>query len=87
MATKCSECKADMIEMQVSLHFLVGTEWSEVPVLAGICQDCGWMNFHAATPQQLMKRLADVKQEGFVVKSRGDKAEGPITTAPVRKIK
>ena len=56
MANKCPECNSDMVNAQVSFHFLGfhrRKKWREFPVLVGICRKCGWMNFHAATPPQL----------------------------------
>jgi len=61
VANKCPECKADMMDAQVSLHFrAVGTasdDWPEFPVLAAICSKCGRMDLHVATPGQFKQWL------------------------------
>lgn len=61
MANKCPDCKSDVIDAQVSMHFrAVGTgsdDWPEFPVLAGICPKCGRMDLHMATPGQFKQWL------------------------------
>jgi hypothetical protein len=61
MPNKCSECKADLLDAQVSMHFrAVGTgsdDWPEFPVLAAICPNCGKMGLHLATPGQFKSWL------------------------------
>jgi hypothetical protein len=61
VANKCPECKADMMDAQVSLRLrAVGTasdDWPEFPVLAGICPNCGRMDLHMATPGQFKQWL------------------------------
>ena len=56
MATKCPECKVDVLDAQVALHFrAVGTgsdEWPDFPVIVGICPKCGQMDFHMVAPVQ-----------------------------------
>lgn len=61
MANKCPDCKSDVMDAQVSMHFrAVGTgsdDWPEFPVLAGICPKCGGMDLHMATPGQFKQWL------------------------------
>ena len=59
MATQCPVCKVDVMLAQVSLHFNVGDEWPEVPVIAGICPECGHMDLQMATPRQFKQMLDD----------------------------
>jgi hypothetical protein len=63
MASKCPECKADVVGAQVSLRFnaMEATEdredWPSFPVRAAICSKCGWMDLHMAKPRTFSKWL------------------------------
>jgi hypothetical protein len=51
---KCPTCKVDVTNAQVALNFRAlpgGGDWSEFPVIAGVCAKCGWMSFHMAEPK------------------------------------
>lgn len=65
MTSKCPECQVDVIDAQVSLNFrAVGAgsdEWPEVPVIAGICPNCGRMDLYVAMPQQFKECLDSQK--------------------------
>jgi hypothetical protein len=65
VASQCQECKTDMMDAQVSLHFrAVGTasdDWPEFPVLAGICPKCGRMDLRLALPGQFKEWLTSEK--------------------------
>ena len=52
---KCPTCEIHITDAQVAMTFrpLSGSQdWEEMPVIAGVCTKCGWMEFHIATPRQ-----------------------------------
>ena len=65
MANQCPECKLDVMEAQVSLRFDTKTstedkeDWSHQDVIAGICPQCGRMNFRIAKPKHFTKWLLE----------------------------
>jgi len=38
-----------------------GKDWEEIPVIAGVCTQCGKMDFHMATPQQFAQWVTSQK--------------------------
>jgi hypothetical protein len=73
MPNKCPECKVDIMDAQVSLHFEAvftgGNEWPEFPVLAGICPKCGRMELRMATPTQFKEWLDSQKPKSHAAQA------------------
>lgn len=61
---KCQNCSLDLTDVQVTMNFLslpAGQDWVEFPVIAGVCVQCGKMDFHLATPQQFARWVESQK--------------------------
>jgi len=58
---KCDRCELDMVDVQSKMAFRAlpaGEEWSEFPVFASVCPQCGKIDFQVAVPTQFARWLA-----------------------------
>jgi hypothetical protein len=61
---KCEKCRVDVTDVQVAMKFRAlpgGKDWEEIPVIAGVCTQCGKMDLHMATPQQFAGWISSQK--------------------------